>query len=184
MPARPPQPDQRPILCAVTLDTERAASLRHAWQRAASSGRPLAVAHVVHERPGDAGTYQRLNPGKRMLPHGEIAAMLLERLIDDCRASLPAAAARLEPRQVLVRGVPGGRIPELARLLRAVSIVIGASRHDRWQRFWQGSVTAQVLRAAPCPVIIVDAGGEPVSPSPPRPGTGWHAPAGSQLHAP
>jgi nucleotide-binding universal stress UspA family protein len=91
----------------------------------------------------------------------EIARQLLNELIDDFLQTAPDPDAVMLERLVLT-GIPGTRIPELARYLSAGAIVIGSSDASPWGRLFQGSVTSSVLRRAPCPVVVVNEAGDPI----------------------
>ena len=150
-----------PILAAVELDAQGQHCLGYAWRRALHSGEPVVVTHVAHESIGTAGSYQRRNRAHRPLPMTEIARQLLNELIDDFLQTAPDPDAVMLERLVLT-GIPGTRIPELARFLSAGAIVIGSSDASPWGRLFQGSVTSSVLRRAPCPVVVVNEAGDPI----------------------
>lgn len=154
-----------PILCAVTLDPHGQACLRYAWQRAVNTEQPLAVVHIAHQTMRSAGIHQRHNRSYRLLPIVEIAQQLLGKFVDDFLDELAADAPRLSPammERIVEPGIPGSRIPELARRIGAASVVIGGTRRSRWQRCLNGSVTCNVLRLTATPVFVVDAGGQPI----------------------
>jgi len=159
-----------PILVAVTLDDHGRRCLEYAWQLAARRKEPLLVAHVVHETPRNAGMYQRRNRGHALLPLQEIARTLLAQFLEDFRHDRPELAT-VEVQALVVSGLPAGRIPEIARATGSSLLVIGKRREaQRWRRLLHGSVSRAVLRHAPCPVLLVDALGNPVSPPDPPPG--------------
>jgi nucleotide-binding universal stress UspA family protein len=154
-----------PILCAVTLDPHGQACMRYAWQRAVNTQQPLAVAHIAHQTMRSAGIHQSHNRGHRMLPIVEIAQQLLGKFVDDFLDELADDAPRLPPEmmdRIVDPGIPGSRIPELARRIGAASIVIGGTRRSNWQRRLKGSVTCSVLRRTSTPVFVVDAAGQPI----------------------
>lgn len=79
----------------------------------------------------------------------EQTAMHLTRL----QRNLLRRSVTIETRHVL--GQPGPRIVELASVLVATYVVVGA--HDRGPvaSFFLGGTTIQVLREARCPVVVV-----------------------------
>ena len=156
-----PNAQTPPILAAVDLDAHGQRCLGYAWQRALHSGEPVVVAHVAHETMGTAGSYQRRNRAHRPLPMTEIARQLLNELVDDFLHETPDPTAVAVERLVLT-GIPGTRIPELARYLSAGAIVIGSSDASPWRRLFRGSVTGAVLRRAPCPVVVINKAGDPI----------------------
>lgn len=139
-----------PVLVAVADDA--APSVRYAVEAAARSGCGVHLLHVVA-------------PGSSVAAHVEAERLLY------------AIAARAE---ALADQVPGSRIPvstELAhagpvaaviveRASRAREVVL-QRRHDRLD---PASTSAQVARAASCPVVLVPQAGWPVPAHDPLPG--------------
>jgi universal stress protein A len=83
-----------------------------------------------------------------------------ERLMERARKELPRfRQAELDPRiQVSTMVRDGGPAHEICRAAEIGSsdlIVISTHGHTGFKRFMLGSVTARVLRHAPCPVLVV-----------------------------
>jgi nucleotide-binding universal stress UspA family protein len=95
---------------------------------------------------------------------GQISASSL-RLDDNAAQSERAAAQltrlqrRLQRRGVTIEtrhvvGLPGPRIVEFASLLAATYVVIGAHDRGPFVSSFLGGTTTQVMREAPCPVVV------------------------------
>ena len=82
-----------------------------------------------------------------------------ERLVDDCRKRVDAAAERLRrPGLAVAERVLGGRaatvILEEAERTSAELIIVGARDHGAIERVLLGSVSAEVVDHAHCPVLV------------------------------
>lgn len=64
----------------------------------------------------------------------------------------------LKLKTILKEGVPASVIHDTAAELNADMIVISTSGRSAFKRFLFGSVAEKVIRAAPCPVLTVNAG--------------------------
>lgn len=155
-------PGPGPVIAAVTFDERGRQCLRQALQRAAHTGQTVVALHIVHESERSIGLYRRHDRGEVLRPNSEVARRLLAGLCAEVVAEQsagPAAALR----ELVVDGVPGRRIPELARLLDAGLIVVGGRHHRSLpERLFGSDVTAAVLRRAPVAVLVVDADGNPL----------------------
>jgi nucleotide-binding universal stress UspA family protein len=56
---------------------------------------------------------------------------------------------------LMIEGVPAEKIVAETVRIGADLIIVGSHRHGRLHRLIAGSVTADVLRHAPCPVLVV-----------------------------
>lgn len=157
-----------PLLCAVTLDSRGEACLRYAYQRAANTGQPLSVVHILHQTMRTAGFHQRNTRRPRLLlPLLDIAHDLLDEFLDDfprASASADANLASVTIERIIEPGVPGTRVPELAERIGATSLIIGGTRRAPWRRLLRGSIAADILRRSPIPVTVVDSVGQPIDP--------------------
>lgn len=87
------------------------------------------------------------------LPHGsayELPYRQIERHLQDFQAELPCRS-ELE----IVSGDPVEEIVRLANIHRADLVVLGTRGLTGMDRILQGSVSSQVLEAAPCSVLVV-----------------------------
>jgi nucleotide-binding universal stress UspA family protein len=132
------------VLAGIDLSPQSGSVLRSAARMAGVEGE----LHVVHVIPGDAvGALQ-----------GE-GALRFSNLIDDVRGKLesvtdagPISVARM------VLHVRIGRadveIAQLASDLAADAIVVGSHGHGAIERLILGSVAENLIRHAPCPVLV------------------------------
>jgi len=151
-----------PILAAVTFDEQGRSCLRHALRRAAHTGRSAIALHVVHETERNMGLYRCHDQGEELMPYADVARRLLADLSAEVVAGLPNAD-EIGLRQLVVEGLPKGRIAEVAELTGAELVVVGGGGErpalDRW---FGRHVAETVRRRASCPVLIVDSDGNVV----------------------
>lgn len=62
----------------------------------------------------------------------------------------------LDPTVRIVKGTGAEGIVAIARELDAVLIVLGPSRKKRWQKLFSGQIAEQVMRKAPCSVVVAE----------------------------
>ena len=85
---------------------------------------------------------------------------MLDEVESDAERASAAAAALFEGCDATVtrrhpRGAPAAQIVETARAVEADIIVVGRRGFNQTRELLVGSVSQQVLQAAPCPVLIV-----------------------------
>jgi nucleotide-binding universal stress UspA family protein len=128
------------IIVGVDGSPTSSAALRWAVAYAASSGAAVEAWHAWHVAyRGDGGP-----------PPDELAAESAARTA--LESAVAAAALDVPIRQVLVRAVPASALLDAAR--NADLLVVGASATARPRL---GAVSAQVVAAAGCPVVVVPA---------------------------
>ena len=66
-----------------------------------------------------------------------------------------AGAAGVTARLVLRNGLPAHEIVEAAKDLNVELVIIATQGHTGWKHFCIGSTAERVVRAAPCPVLVV-----------------------------
>lgn len=166
-----PQPtaESRPVIAAVCFDEYGRQCLRQALRLAARRDRPAIALHILHETTRNLGFYRRQDDGEVLRPNADVAGDLLAAFSAEVIADEPDTSD-VSLRQLVVPGVPAGRIVEVARLTDAELIVIGARPRTGLERLLSPDVIGSVLRHAGCPVLVVDALGEPVDPHDLRPG--------------
>lgn len=153
-----------PVLAAVTFDEQGRSCLRHALRRAAHTGRSAIALHVVHETEHNMGLYRGHEQGDELRPYADVARRLLADLSAEVVAGLPNAD-EIDLRQLVVEGLPKGRIAEVAELTGAELVIVGGGRErpaldlDRW---FGRHVAEAVRRRVSCPVLIVDSDGNVV----------------------
>lgn len=103
----------------------------------------------------------RYVPADAHLPRETVAALRADEdarareVLRECEALLAASGARVDTRHV--DGHPARAIVEAAEADGADLIVTGALGLSAWQRALLGSVSAGVVKHAPCPVLVVKA---------------------------
>jgi len=81
-----------------------------------------------------------------------------EREMADAAAEIDRTAARLTSTNIHKRieiGDVGGTVCRVAEELRVDVIVVGSHGRGAIERFLLGSATSQIVRHAPCPVLVV-----------------------------
>lgn len=104
--------------------------------------------HVLHVADVIATTASQFYPELPGDPEMRAESLALTQL----RAAVPEGEAELAVR---VSGSPAAAIVEYARSIGASVIVIGTHGRDGFSRLLMGSVAEQVVRQAPCPVLVV-----------------------------
>ena len=145
----------------VLLATDGSSSSIAAVQRSSELLRPadrVTLIHVVSEMPGNEAT--GVDPvglaGTAALP-GNLDTMW-EHAMAEAAAELDRAAARLTSTNVDKRieiGDVGGTVCRVAAELKVDVIVVGANGRGAIERLLLGSASAQIVRHAPCAVLVV-----------------------------
>jgi nucleotide-binding universal stress UspA family protein len=162
------------VLAAVDGGDETPAILAAAWSLAARFEARLTSLHVVDDAvrryawsalsacdASDLGAAVGADVGDVEAAIREVAEAWL-------RAGLERAGARAERSDVRVRdGDPGGEILAAARHLDADLIVVGRTGRDAVSASDVGSATRLLLRAAPCPVLVLPPASAPMHPADP-----------------
>jgi nucleotide-binding universal stress UspA family protein len=140
---------QRSVVCGVDGSYGSLAALRVAAQLARELRVRLVVAHAVQPQPAATG----LGPTAHQL-----AALPLDSLF----ASGEALIARMldeeqlhDAERRLVFGFAADRLADLADDERAELIVVGSRGRRGFKAAWLGSVSADVISVARCPVLVV-----------------------------
>jgi len=74
--------------------------------------------------------------------------------LDTAEREIRSARSDLVIEPVLLRGRPASMIVEEARDMPADLVVVGHRGHGRWESMLLGSVSAEVVDHAPCPVLV------------------------------
>jgi nucleotide-binding universal stress UspA family protein len=129
------------------------AALRFAVALARDYGARLVILHAVETMGPENVTYGEAV--SRPQPEA-----YRQRLWEDVREVRPADA--LVPLEyVLAEGDPATAIIQMATERRCDLIVLGSHGRRGWRRLLEGSVAEQVVRRAPCPVLVVRSTMEP-----------------------
>ncbi len=153
------------ILVAVDSDELVDVVIKEAGDLAKALGSQIAFVHVVDPASALAPLAAADNAGGMALPTlaGPGSAALTEQVIEEQReegesfietlpSRLPAGIAS----EVLLReGAPTAGIIDAAREWDADLIIAGTHGRGGLQRLFVGSTAEAVLRAAPCPVLVI-----------------------------
>lgn len=153
-------PDLSPVVCALDLAPESEPALVAAVELAARAGGPL---HLVTVRQPPA-------PDAYWPPSDPEAATraVVEVFVD--RALGAGACAELAPTISVARDDdPAGAVAEYAERVGAGTLVLGTHARTGLDRFRKGSVAAEALRRAPCPVLVLPNKADARLPSESRP---------------
>ncbi len=154
-PAEPGRPaDDGPLLVAVDFSPDSEAALRWAARLASDLRAPLLVLHVIHDPAETPGTYARAAaaPLERV---EDVARTMLEDFVRRVREQEPALRVLERAELCIVRGLPEGRILELADQRGARLVVMGGRGRTRLADLLLGSKTERVARLARAPVAII-----------------------------
>ncbi len=137
----------RSVACAFDGGHESRLALAHAAQLARDTGAPLEILRVT-DPPG---------PIDATLALDELGAAAAHRIRAQPKEELRLAIAELdpllEPKGTLLYGDPA---TELVRSSFVVDLmVLGSRGYGPWRGVLLGSVSARVIKAAACPVIVV-----------------------------
>lgn len=149
------------VLCPTDF-TEFSAQVRaHAAAIARGLGAELSIVHVHPREPLIAGEFSYIAPTAL----DEVAR---GRLLDKLEAAARAAQlGGLVAESVLLEGDPSVEVARLAERLPADMLVVGLHPDERLKHFLLGSMSEELLRRAPCPVVTVRPGIAPAAPDAP-----------------
>jgi nucleotide-binding universal stress UspA family protein len=133
------------ILVPTDFSETSDAALRYATQLALTLGARINLVHV----PGKTGEHFEAD-----FPHGKFETATRERLASFLTKE---ELERLHPEYALRVGAPAEEIVRYADLCRADLIIMGTHGRSGVAHVLMGSVAEQVVRAAPCPVLLVRA---------------------------
>ena len=141
---------QQPQRLALATDFSEASLVAFPWAEALSRAYGAAIELVnVQEPMGLPGTVEYERHQDQI---DELRAEAEERLRDFREMNL---AVDLEVTTTVREGSPASALCRLARD-RAVDLLLVATRGtEGWRRVWMGGTTEEVLRQAPCPVVII-----------------------------
>ena len=150
----------QPILVAIDFSDDSRAALLWACEYADCVGAQLILLHVIHDPASNPGFYQSESPGQ-MLPMKDVAESMMNDFLADTTKKQPHLEALKTADTHLVKGLPPGRIVEVADLLKAKLIVIGNRGMTGLDHMLLGSVAERVVELAPGPVVVVKSENRP-----------------------
>lgn len=135
----------RSILVPTDFSATSDAALHYATEMALTLGARLYLMHV----PGKTGEHFEAN-----FPHGRFETATRERLTSFLTKD---ELERLRPEYAVRVGAPAEEIVRYADFCDADLIIMGTHGRSGIAHVLLGSVAEQVVRAAPCPVLLVRA---------------------------
>lgn len=134
----------------VTLDGSPLAEkvLPHARQIAQKFGAELILLHVVRWPP-----ISKSLEASQITEDQELAAREAESYLESVQEGLTAAGVTV--RYAIVKGQPAAEIVDYAELEKVDLIAMSTHGRSGLSRWVLGSVAERVLRAAPCPVLLI-----------------------------
>jgi nucleotide-binding universal stress UspA family protein len=120
------------------------------------SGKALDYAVALARRSGGASVHV-INVMEPFAPSADYPE---DELARECERELAGMAADRSTPQLSISsavhmGVPAAEIVKVAAMLRPDVLVLGTHGRSGWRRLVLGSVAEQVVREAPCPVLVV-----------------------------
>jgi universal stress protein A len=149
------------ILLPVDSSEPSQAAARFAAQLAHDHGALLVIFHAVETLGAENVTYGEAASSPQPETHRK-------RLFEELHRLVPRLAD-VRVRYVLGEDPPAEAIVKLAAEADCDLIVLGSHGRTGLQRLLAGSVAEDVVRKAPCPVLVVKAGMVPRPPHPPAP---------------
>ena len=111
----------------------------------------------MHEAAPDhhTGYYRRHDVSSRVLPLEDVARDMVEDFLDGLEKADSSLAALRSARRLVVPGLPGERIPEVAERENAAMVVMGSCGRGGLSRMFSGSVAKEVARRCSVPVTVI-----------------------------
>ncbi len=149
------QASSKSVVVAVDLQPGSRKVLLQARSLAAAKHAQLIVLHVAHESAGSPGFYRRHLRRNHTTPIRDIAEELLQELVEDVLGTTGSGSEADGIRTLVVEGIPGSRIVEVAEREGALSIVMSCCGLQGFAKWWRGSVSAYVEKHAGCEVVVL-----------------------------
>ncbi len=144
-----------PILIAIDFSEHSEGTLLWGLREARAHSCPFLILHVVHDPAAAPGSYRREGTGETLRGMETIAADMLESFLGKMGREHPEFDELKQPNSMLVSGLPGTRIVEVAEKVGARQIVVGSQGRTGIARLLLGSKAQQVAQLATIPVTIV-----------------------------
>lgn len=158
----PDKPKPDPILVAVDFSADSEAAFIWGLKQAAMMAAPLILLHVIHDPAESPGFYNKEGQST-LLPLQDVAMEKMDAFLIQAFEAHPEIDDTFEIEKLLVKGLPSGRIVEVAQKRQARLIVMGTRGRTKLASLLLGSVAKQVLKTADVPVVIAKA--KPAEPS-------------------
>jgi nucleotide-binding universal stress UspA family protein len=148
-------PARHPLLVPVDFSDCSRAALLFASRLVEGTRTPLLLLHVIHDDVRRPGVYRSPTSHYTARPITDIAADMVEDMLTELRSQEPGLNALQTVDPLLVRGLPGRRIIEVAEREQAAMIVMGTHGRNGFAHLLQGSVAEYVAKYARSPVMTV-----------------------------
>jgi len=150
-------PARHPILVPVDFSDCSRTALLYACRMVEGTRTPLLLLHVIHDDVRRPGVYRSHAAGSQYTarPITDIAAEMVANLLTELRNQEPDLTALQTAEPLLIRGLPGRRIIEVAEREQAAMIVMGTHGRNGFAHLMQGSVAEYVAKYARSPVMTV-----------------------------
>jgi nucleotide-binding universal stress UspA family protein len=149
------RPSRHALLVPVDFSDCSRAALLYASRLVEGTRTPLLLLHVIHDDVRRPGVYRSPRSHYTARPITDIAAEMVEDLLDELRKQEPELQALQEVDPILVRGLPGRRIIEVAERQQVAMIIMGTHGRNGFAHLMQGSVAEYVAKYARSPVMTV-----------------------------
>lgn len=148
-------PARHPLLVPVDFSDCSRAALLYASRLVEGTRTPLVLLHVIHDDVRRPGVYRGTNNHYTARPITDIAAEMVEEMLTELRSQEPGLQVLQTVDPLLVRGLPGRRIIEVAEREHASMIIMGTHGRNGFSHLLQGSVAEYVAKYARSPVMTV-----------------------------
>ncbi|MET0102522.1 MAG: universal stress protein [Sedimenticola sp.] len=148
---------EHPILVAVDFSPCSEAALLYSCEISDCLKQPVFALHVVHDPADMPGYYSKLAKKKDLLRIKDKAQELLNEFLKDVIKRHPQASQLKKIKPLLVTGLPGTKILQVAEAESASIIIMGGKGRSGWKRMLLGSTVDEVARLSPIPLTIVKA---------------------------
>jgi nucleotide-binding universal stress UspA family protein len=148
-------PSRHPVLVPMDFSDCSKAALIYACRLVEGTRTPLLLLHVIHDDVRRPGVYRSHNNHYTTRPITDIAATMVDEVLAELREQEPELQALHTVTPLLVRGLPGRRIIEVAERKQAAMIIMGTHGRNGFAHLLQGSVAEYVAKYAKAPVMTV-----------------------------
>jgi universal stress protein A len=115
----------------------------------------LLLLHVIHDDGRRPGLYRNTESYRIARPITDVAAEMLESMLSGLRHQNPELRTLQAASTLLISGLPGGRIVEVAEREQAAMIIMGTHGRNGFAHMLQGSVAEYVTKHADMPVMTI-----------------------------
>ncbi|MGD2055948.1 MAG: universal stress protein [Gammaproteobacteria bacterium] len=148
-------PSRAVVLVPIDFSDCSRAALAYAAQLVDGSRTQLLILHVIHDSASHPGVYRNHHPRHSAVSITDVAGEMVAEMLDEIRSQAPELGALQTARSLLVSGLPGQRIVEVAEKERVAMIVMGTHGRNGIAHMLQGSVAEHVSKYSRVPVTTV-----------------------------